>query len=233
MKQRVPERLICILIAFCVQLPSSPKVGFSASSVEVADNPVFRELPNLQGGQVWYRWRGTIMYILNSLQGICRAVLFGGLVLTQQGAAADKHKCAEPQTLADSTYSPGQVWSYKARPGESASTVTILRIETLPKVGVIIHVRIDGVHFKNCTGGPAPTTVQHAPFTKAAIDLSVTTSSELLPRYQDLKRATKTGLNTAEASTPSLSLKWLTWMTKRSTLAWVARCNSGLSKQFL
>ncbi len=27
------------------------------------------------------------MYILNSLQGICRAVLFGGLVLTQQGLA--------------------------------------------------------------------------------------------------------------------------------------------------
>jgi hypothetical protein len=127
------------------------------------------------------------MYILNSLQGICRAVLFGGLVLTQQGAAADKHKCAEPQTLADSKYSPGQVWSYKARPGESSSTVTILRIEALPKVGVIIHVRIDGVHFRNCTGGPAPTAVQHAPFTKAAIDLSVTrqlrTTSEI-PEFE-------------------------------------------------
>jgi hypothetical protein len=127
------------------------------------------------------------MYILNSLQGVCRAVLFGGLVLIQLGAAADKRKCAEPQTLADSKYSPGQVWSYKARPGESSSTVTILRIETLPKVGVIIHVRIDGVHFKNCTGGPAPTTVQHAPFTKAAIDLSITrqlrTTSEI-PEFE-------------------------------------------------
>ena len=125
------------------------------------------------------------MYILNSLQGICRAVLFGGLVLTQQGARADKPKCAGPQTFADSKYSPRQVWSYKTRPGESSSIVTILRIETLPKVGVIVHVRIDGVHFKNCTGGPAPTTVQHAPFTKAAIDLSVTRQLRTISEMQE------------------------------------------------
>jgi hypothetical protein len=49
-----------------------------------------------------------------------------------------------------------------------------LRIESLPRVGVIVHVRVDGVHFKNCTGGPSPTTIQHSPFTKAAIDKSVT-----------------------------------------------------------
>jgi hypothetical protein len=79
------------------------------------------------------------------------------------------------------------VWSYKTRPSEGLSTVTILRVETSPKVGVIVHVRIDGVQFKNCKGGPAPTTIDHAPFTKIAMDKSVSrqlrTVSEL-PEFE-------------------------------------------------
>ena len=113
---------------------------------------------------------GALISVARSL----RILLVASLTLTQQGSAKEKQKCAEPQTTTDSTYSPGQVWSYKARPGEDSSTVTILRVERAPTIGVVIHVRIDGVQFGNCTGGPAPTTVQHAPFTKAAIDKSVT-----------------------------------------------------------
>jgi hypothetical protein len=79
------------------------------------------------------------------------------------------------------------VWTYKTRPSEGSSTVTILRVETLPKVGVIVHVRIDGVRLKNCKGGPAPTTIDHAPFTKIAMDKSVSrklrTVSEL-PEFE-------------------------------------------------
>ena len=96
------------------------------------------------------------------------------LVLGQQGDASDKRQCPEPQAVVDSTYAAGQVWTYKTRQGESSSTLTILRVESLPKVGIIVHLRVDGVHFKNCTGGPSPTTIQHSPFTKAAIDKSVT-----------------------------------------------------------
>lgn len=113
------------------------------------------------------------MYVLNPAQRMYRTIFFGIFLLTQQGVAVDKQKCAEPHAIVDSKYSPGQVWSYKTRLSESLSTITILRVETLPKVGIIIHVRVDGVQFKNCTGGPAPNTIQHAPFTKAAIDKSV------------------------------------------------------------
>jgi hypothetical protein len=88
-----------------------------------------------------------------------RAVLFGWLALSQQqGLDADAKQCTVPQPEVDSTYTPGQVWSYNTRPGEASSTVTILRVERTPKLGVIVHVRIDGVQFKNCKGGPAPTT---------------------------------------------------------------------------
>jgi hypothetical protein len=69
---------------------------------------------------------------------------------------------------------PGQVWSYKTRPGEESSTLTILRVEKTPKLGTIVHLRIDRVHFSNCTGGPSPEVIEHAPFTRAALEASVT-----------------------------------------------------------
>jgi hypothetical protein len=95
-------------------------------------------------------------------------------------------QCAQPQVTTDSKFEPGQVWSYKTRPGEERSTVTILRIEKTPKLGTIIHIRIDGVHFSNCTGGPAPRLVQHAPFNRAALEASLTAkvgSVSVLPDY--------------------------------------------------
>jgi hypothetical protein len=127
------------------------------------------------------------MAIFSYLQSTCLAILLGGIVLPQQSAEVNKPKCSEPQTVTDTTYSPGQVWSYKTRPGEGSSTITVLRVESLPVVGVVVHIRIDGFQLKNCSGGPAPTTIQHAPFSKTAIDKSVTRllkSSSNLPDYQ-------------------------------------------------
>jgi hypothetical protein len=46
-------------------------------------------------------------------------------------------------------------------------------VEATPKLGTIIHVRVDDIHFSSCKGGPAPTSLAHAPFAKAAIDKSV------------------------------------------------------------
>ncbi len=109
------------------------------------------------------------------------------LLLSHQGHAFNQRNCAAPQAAVDSTYSPGQVWSYKTRPAESSSTVTILRVETTPRIGTIIHVRIDGVRFKNCTGGPAPNTIEHAPFAKSALDKSVGHQLSTVPRLPDFE----------------------------------------------
>jgi hypothetical protein len=104
-----------------------------------------------------------------------------------QEFAQTSAKCASPQATIDSKYSPGQVWSYKTRDGEGTSTITILRVETLPKVGTIIHIRIDGIALKNCSGGPIPKVIEHAPFSKDAIDRSVLKlvgQKENLPDYE-------------------------------------------------
>jgi hypothetical protein len=108
--------------------------------------------------------------------------------ISAQRASADKPPCAKPQVITDATYKPGQVWSYKTRTGESTSTITILKVETLPKIGTFIHVRIDGVQFKNCTGGPSPRTIDHAPFSKSAIDKSVLRQisvASTLPEFEE------------------------------------------------
>ena len=95
--------------------------------------------------------------------------------------------CAQPVPTTDSKYVPGQVWSFSSRSFEPNATLTILRIETLPKIGVVVHVRFDGIRLRNCLGGPEPTTVQHAPFAREAIDRSVVRllSTGAVPAYED------------------------------------------------
>ena len=52
--------------------------------------------------------------------------------------------------------------------------MTVLKVETLPKVGTIVHVRVDHIRLRNCTGGPEPDNFQHMPFTRDAIERSIT-----------------------------------------------------------
>lgn len=100
------------------------------------------------------------------------ALLFA-IVPLHRGFAADQPKCAQPTVVDDPTYKPGQVWSYKTRPGEQESTLTILRVESTPKLGTIVHVQIQKWRLENCKGNTGDSTMDHAPFSKAAIDKSV------------------------------------------------------------
>jgi hypothetical protein len=74
--------------------------------------------------------------------------------------------------IVDSKFKPGQVWTYHSRPGESASTVTILQVDRMEKIGVVIHVRVDGLRMQNPRHELVPS-IEHMPFTRDAILLSV------------------------------------------------------------
>jgi len=82
--------------------------------------------------------------------------------------------CPEPTESSDSKFRPGQVWQYKTRPHEEGSTLTILKVETLPKQGTIIHIRVEKIRLRNCTGGPEPDKFEHMPFSRDALERSVT-----------------------------------------------------------
>jgi hypothetical protein len=103
------------------------------------------------------------------------------------GAQEKSQPCPEPTVTKDSRFRPGQVWQYNTRSHEKASTLTILKVESLPKGGVIIHIRVDKVRLRNCTGGPEPDNFQHMPFTHEAIERSVTKLIKEgdVPEFQD------------------------------------------------
>jgi hypothetical protein len=70
-------------------------------------------------------------------------------------------------------YTEGQVWSYKARPGEAGSTLLIDKIESDPKLGAIYHISVLGVSVKNpqVLSG-VQHDLPHIPVSKQALDVS-------------------------------------------------------------
>src|SRR5688572_21210724 len=81
-----------------------------------------------------------------------------------------------------SRYKPGQVWSFKTPADQPKALLTILRVESHPKLSNIVHIALSGVSLPN--GG---SDVQHMPFAEAAIDHSVTSlirEGDPLPGFQ-------------------------------------------------
>ncbi len=80
------------------------------------------------------------------------------------------------QQKATHELSVGQVWNYQTREVDQGSTLTICKLEELPKVGTVVHVSLSGLHLKNSRApGGYTGEVPHAPFTRDAIERSLTT----------------------------------------------------------
>jgi len=110
------------------------------------------------------------------------------LLLNQAVIAQDKpRQCPTPEIIKDSKFVPGQVWEYKTRQNEKSSTLTILKVESLPKLGTIIHIRVDKIRLRNCTGGPEPNKFEHMPFSREAIERSIRkmVREGKVPNFQD------------------------------------------------
>ena len=82
---------------------------------------------------------------------------------------------------------PGQVWSYKTRAGEAASTLTVLKIEQYKDLGRVIHIRVDGIQMKNPLKGNVVTDVPHLPFKERAVQQSVTKFVRQLPSLPEFQ----------------------------------------------
>ena len=67
-------------------------------------------------------------------------------LLAVLGLATSIH-AAEVEAKADPK--EGECWSYTARPGEEESFLVIRKIETLPKLGEVIHISLFGLKVKN------------------------------------------------------------------------------------
>jgi hypothetical protein len=114
------------------------------------------------------------------------------ILLTQSSHAfSQKKPCPALETnVVDQKFRPGQVWTYQSRPDETTSTLTILRVDSSEKLGVIIQVRVDGLHRHNPRGELVPS-VEHMPFTRDAMLLSVDhllKSNQPIPTLEGLAR---------------------------------------------
>jgi hypothetical protein len=71
------------------------------------------------------------------------------------------------------SYSEGQVWEYRVRPGDVGSLLKIQRIEQRPELGdlnPVYHVSVIGFRLQNPQIAPA---LAHAPVSKETLDKSV------------------------------------------------------------
>lgn len=116
-------------------------------------------------------------------------VLFIGSETMGADAASQRHH-----------FSPGQVWRFRLDAGEPPATLTILKVETLEKLGDVVHISVSAVRVP---GGV--TQIGHLPMSKAALDESVielvrTDKSPVdLKGYETWKRA-KGGVFTTTVS---------------------------------
>jgi hypothetical protein len=84
-------------------------------------------------------------------------------------------------------YAVGQVWSYKTRPGEEESVLTVLKVDSDRKWGQIIHIRLDGLRVKRADGSIVEY-IGHMPFAKSAVDQSVMKLLRTESRVPDFSR---------------------------------------------
>ncbi|POA29614.1 MULTISPECIES: hypothetical protein [unclassified Pseudomonas] len=68
----------------------------------------------------------------------------------------------------------GDIWAYKNRPGEETSTLTILKVENYPKLGKVVHIRVDNIRMINPVNGGEFNEMPHLPFQARAIERSIT-----------------------------------------------------------
>lgn len=59
------------------------------------------------------------------------------------------------RNIQDSRFAPGQRWSYKTRPEDGGSTLTIMEIDKVPELGVVIWVSVDHFYIPAFPMGPS------------------------------------------------------------------------------
>jgi len=83
-------------------------------------------------------------------------------------------------------FAEGQVWEYRTRPADAGSLLKIQKIERVPafaRFGPVFHVTIISVHLGK-PRDPADT-MDHAPFSRGALDASVTKLSASTATFPD------------------------------------------------
>lgn len=111
----------------------------------------------------------------------------------------------------DDKYKVGQVWEYQTRTGEENSTLTIVGVQKHKKLGTIVNIYVGGLKIKNPNADNGfSDEIQHLPFSKDAIDKSVTKligTTKKLPDYKDGYHEWRTAFDNGEAGIFTVTVK--------------------------
>jgi hypothetical protein len=123
--------------------------------------------------------------------------LFGILPLFLAGIVAAMAADADSKMH---QFSPGQVWTFHLDASEPAATLTVLKVETLEKLGEVVHISVSAVRVPS-----GVTRIGHLPISIAALEKSVVAlvgtdnAPADLAGYEQWKRA-KGGVFTVSVS---------------------------------
>jgi hypothetical protein len=70
----------------------------------------------------------------------------------QQSPVSNPCATGYTQNVWDPRFTPGQRWSYRARPLDKDSTLTITKIDYVPDIGLVAHISVDHVDFVDKPG---------------------------------------------------------------------------------
>jgi hypothetical protein len=94
-----------------------------------------------------------------------------------------------PHPTVPSKYSPGGEYSFTGRPADPQPRFLVLRVDSHPKAGNIIHVALSGIKIKNPKASQGfADHVQHFPIAEASLDNSgpnLIRAGSALPDFQD------------------------------------------------
>ena len=127
------------------------------------------------------------MKFRKSLVSIFASIVILTLVAQAQIGALPKND-VRLKDATDSKFRVGDVWEYKTRPGEERSRLTIVKIDNSPELGIIVHVAVDSLTWKDCQNNPLPESAPHMPFACKALEASLTNrvgTIQTLPDYHN------------------------------------------------
>jgi hypothetical protein len=110
----------------------------------------------------------------------------------------------------DSKYKVGQMWSYKTRPGEEDSYFIVVKVETHPKLGNIVHIAVRKLRMQNPHSRDGiSANINHLPFSEEALNgsaVKVIKEKVDLPDFRDGYKQWRDAFDAGRANIYTISL---------------------------
>ena len=121
------------------------------------------------------RWIPSLGVEMRHLRKSMASLLMVPLILGQALIAQDNRAVAlSLQNAAIQNSDPAKCGNTRHVRMKRVPRSQFSRSKRFPNRGTIIHIRVEKIRLRNCTGGPEPDKFEHMPFARDAVERSVT-----------------------------------------------------------